>query len=134
MSHDRFVSSSGAVISGHAEHVARVRQIDRDMQAEQRAWIASLRERGVKAAHPDDGWVDRDLNRVHLAYPQFNDGLAVGDVLALGWPDDQVDRDRKINRTRLVRILRSEEASKTLKMLNPWLPSDPYYWYFEEIA
>lgn len=50
-------------------------------------WIADLRRRGVKAAHPDDGWVDREANTVHFAYPQFNDGVKVGDKIALGWPD-----------------------------------------------
>jgi len=50
------------------------------------AWIADLRAAGVKAAHPDDGWVDRAASTVHLAYPQFGGNLAVGDLLALGQP------------------------------------------------
>lgn len=53
--------------------------------AEQRQWVADQRALGCKAAHPDDGWVDREANTVGLCYPQFNDGLGVGDVLALGW-------------------------------------------------
>lgn len=51
-------------------------------------WIASLRGDGIKAAHPDDGWVDRQNNTVHFAYPDFDDGVEVGDRIALGWPDE----------------------------------------------
>lgn len=54
-------------------------------EEDERKWIADLRATGVKAAHPDDGWVDRIRNHVVLAYPQFNDGLEVGDLLALGY-------------------------------------------------
>lgn len=61
---------------------------------EERDWIARLRAEGVKAAHPDDGWVDREANSVHFAYPQFDDGVEVGGLIALGWPD----------RHRLVRV------------------------------
>lgn len=50
-------------------------------------WIKGLRANGVKASHPDDGWVDREKNEIHLCYPQFNDGLKVGDRLALGTHD-----------------------------------------------
>lgn len=46
-----------------------------------------LRRAGIKAAHPDDGWVDRKKNTIHFAYPQFNDGAGIGDKIALGWSD-----------------------------------------------
>jgi len=52
-------------------------------------WIKELRDNGVKACHPNDGWVDRELNRVHFAYPQFNDGVNVGDKIMLGWSFDE---------------------------------------------
>jgi hypothetical protein len=46
----------------------------------------------VKAAHPDDGWVTRTKAERHdfvqFAYPQFDDGVSVGDLIALGWPDE----------------------------------------------
>ncbi len=47
-------------------------------------WIEKLRSEGYKAAHPDDGWVNRENNEVVLAYPQYNDGLKVGDKMILG--------------------------------------------------
>lgn len=50
-------------------------------------WQQGLRKRGVTAAHPDDGWVNREENKLHLAYPHFvpKGGLAEGDLLALGY-------------------------------------------------
>ena len=73
--------------SGNPEFVARWDAGCREQQREQDRWVEKLRSEGVKAAHPDDGWVDRKENTVNLCYPQFNDGLQVGDVMALGWPD-----------------------------------------------
>jgi hypothetical protein len=73
-------------VSGSAEGVAMFSSIATSMEREQDAWIASLRAAGVKAAHPDDGWVDRTHNTVQFVYPQFNDGAKAGDLVALGWP------------------------------------------------
>lgn len=39
---------------------------------------------GVKALHPDDGWVDRKENTVFLSYPTFRLDIFVGDKIALG--------------------------------------------------
>lgn len=59
------------------------------------AWIAELRNKGFKAAHPNDGWVNRKDNEIVLCYPQFNDGLKIGDTMMLGWPGD-TERQRPI--------------------------------------
>jgi len=56
-------------------------------RADEANWIVGLRQRGIKAAHPDDGWVNRTNNSVTLTYPQFDDGIAVGDLIALGAPE-----------------------------------------------
>lgn len=78
-------------IRGHAEHVARWVQICADSENEERKWIADLRSIGIKAAHPDDGHVNRKRGEYHdfvkFCYPQFNDGVKEGDRIALGWPD-----------------------------------------------
>jgi len=50
-------------------------------------WIGMLRIGGVKAAHPDDECVDKKSNYIHLFYPQFNDGIKIGDSIALGTPE-----------------------------------------------
>ena len=67
--------------------VARWAEICLEGDRKEDAWITQLRSDGVKAAHPDDGWVDREKNTIHFAYPQFDDGVKVGDRIALGWPD-----------------------------------------------
>ena len=52
------------------------------------AWIKRLKRDGVKAAHPDDGWVDRKNDEVHLEYPNFLRKIEVGDRIALGTPKE----------------------------------------------
>lgn len=51
-------------------------------------WIDELREKGYKAAHPNDGWVDREKKEIHFLYPQFNDGVKIGSKVMLGWDDN----------------------------------------------
>lgn len=60
------------------------RQSGLGLQAQTREWVNNLRANGVKAAHPNDGWIDRVNGIASLRYPQFDDGLSVGDMLALG--------------------------------------------------
>jgi hypothetical protein len=64
---------------------ARVCEEHRQRKTE---WIEQLRADGVKAARPDDGWVDREADIVTGpdCYPDFNDGVEVGDLIALGDP------------------------------------------------
>lgn len=66
------------------EFVDLYEKIVRDMREEKRLWIRDLRARGIKAAHPDDGWVDRKRDIVQFVYPQFIDSAKVGDIVALG--------------------------------------------------
>jgi hypothetical protein len=78
-------------VRGRPDLVALSVKIDQDMQAAEREWIAQLRSIGIKAAHPDDGWVKRDRSKHHdfvqFCYPQFDDGVKEGDRIALGWHD-----------------------------------------------
>lgn len=71
-------------VSGNAEFVSKWHQICDEHDERERAWIQGLRERGSKAAHPNDGWVNRETNEVVFAYPQFNDGAGIGDLVMLG--------------------------------------------------
>lgn len=73
-------------VSGRPDVVALFASVAGGMERDQAEWIAALRAAGVKAAHPDDGWVDREHNEVFFCYPQFDDGVKVGDLIALGWP------------------------------------------------
>lgn len=55
-----------------------------EYERSQHEWIDRLRGKDVRAAHPDDGWVDRVRNSVRFSYPAFNDGVEVGSTIALG--------------------------------------------------
>lgn len=77
----------GSIVSGDPSFVALFNAIGRQMDAEQEFWVKNLRALGVKASHPNDGWIDRENNTLVFMYPQFNDGADVGDLVALGWPD-----------------------------------------------
>lgn len=103
-----------------AESHALVSRIANDMQGEHDKWIASLRAQGVKAAHPDDGWVDRKANTIQFAYCQFNDGAKAGDLMALGWPQGRCARPQH----RIVRLIESVRA--------PLFPANSR-WKFEEV-
>lgn len=70
--------------SGDSEHLLSwYNQIDESRRLEEE-WINSLKEEGFKAAHPNDGWVDRKNNTVILTYPYFNSGINIGDKVMLG--------------------------------------------------
>jgi len=75
---------SGGRVTGNDEAgavVARaMAETDRDYKRQTDAWVAWLRSLGVKAAHPDDGWVDRRKSEVHLCYPYFDAGPAMSHV------------------------------------------------------
>lgn len=92
--------SYGTLVSGDPAMVALWHDICREMNAVQEAWIAELRAQGVKAAHPDDGWVDRKNNTLKFVYPQFNDGAEAGDLVALGWPPGSLSSSKH----RIVRL------------------------------
>ena len=65
-------------------------RICREGQVTEDSWVDDLISRGVKASHPDDGWVARhnDPPYVQFAYPQFKSNeLSIGDLIALGRPD-----------------------------------------------
>lgn len=65
-----------------------------DTQARKDDWIEGLASVGIKAAHPDDDWVDNRLNKLHMMYPQFNLGVQIGDRIALGREPDFEGRIR----------------------------------------
>ena len=70
------------VVDGYYKIVAQQKLDEQD-------WISKLRGQGVKACHPNDGWVNRNDNKIHLCYPLFNDGVGVGDKIMLGWVNDK---------------------------------------------
>lgn len=73
-------------VRGDPKFISLWNQICQEREDEERLWIADLRSKGFKAAHPNDGWVNRETNEVFFSYPQFNDGADIGDLVMLGWP------------------------------------------------
>lgn len=102
-------------VSDDLSFVGLWHEICREMNAEQKAWIAQLRSQGIKASHPDDGWVDRKNNTLQFVYPQFNDGAKAGDLVALGWPTGSLPSGNH-------RIVRLKERKQT---------TFSEYWSFE---
>lgn len=51
---------------------------------ENKEWINKLMYLGIKAAHPDDGWVDRNKNEILFCYPYFKRNIMLDDKIVLG--------------------------------------------------
>ncbi|QOV08415.1 hypothetical protein Kirov_216 [Bacillus phage Kirov] len=83
MSYD-YQSKDGLCRSNNADFVHAWNNTIDEYNENERQWIADLESQGVKASHPDDGWVDRQKNIVFLCYPQFNNYPEIGDTIALG--------------------------------------------------
>lgn len=62
------------------------KQLNKERELDLESWKLVLRWAGFKAAHPNDGWVDREKKEIFLAYPHYNDGAEVGDPVMLGQP------------------------------------------------
>lgn len=82
--HGWFRSSDGLVESLGSGVVENYEKICSEDKRKTEEWVERLRSLGVKAAHPDDGWHERGEYRFGLAYAYFNDGIEVGDMVALG--------------------------------------------------
>lgn len=72
------------LVTGDHEFVRQFRAHCLDRHHKEEALIADLRKMGVKACHPDDGWIDRKENTIHFAYPRFDDGVEIGSIVAIG--------------------------------------------------
>jgi len=79
-------------------------------------WIKRLRSQGVKAAHPNDGWINRELKRIDFVYPDFYDGVVIGDRVALGTPSEYC-------------IVEVVNITKCGQIRNAIHPNDRYYFY-----
>ncbi len=87
------------LVSGEPKFVKLWHDICRKQELDKQEWIEQLRKEGFKAAHPNDGWVDREENSITLVYPQFNDGVKIGDKIMLGWPNGNLRPVRIIGET-----------------------------------
>jgi hypothetical protein len=79
------MSHEDCLIGGSASDQALWKSVCKEVDDLNKKWVDKLRQEGFKAAHPNDGWVDRENNKFELAYPHFDDGIEVGDKVMLGW-------------------------------------------------
>ena len=86
-------------VRGHPVFVAMWHDICGKAEADKATWISTLIEVGFKAAHPNDGWVDRKNLTLRFAYPQFNMGAGVGDLVMLGSHFDKPEKWRPVRLT-----------------------------------
>lgn len=79
--------------------------IDAGINQQRQEWIEALKAKGVKGAHADTGWSDRENKSVQLAYPYFWDNSAtIGDRFVLGSYHD------KWREGEIVKILKPRET------------------------
>ena len=78
-------------VTGNIDTVADWHSLCTQKEKREDDWLVSLQSIGMKAVHPDDGWVDRysstDFDYVCLQFPYFSDDPQPGDLIALGGPD-----------------------------------------------
>ena len=113
---EHVVSKYDPNVSGRADIIERWDRVAKERGIAAAQWIRFLRQIGVKAAHPDDGWVNRDNNSVFFCYPQFNDKPKAGDLICLG---SHYEKDN--------RIVRVTDRKKSII-------SRSVTYYFEELA
>lgn len=80
----RYQSNDGLCHSNNSNLIDTWNKIVAERERKTKEFCNYLISVGVKALHPDDGWVDRKKNTVFLSYPSFKLDIAVGDKIALG--------------------------------------------------
>lgn len=107
-------------ISGAGVEISKLfKKFQQEYKDDNKKWVQDLRDQGFKAAHPDDGYVDREKNNVYFAYPHFDDGVNIGDKIVLGWHNEK---------SRVVKIIDIEKMEILI------VPDKPtIYYYFEEV-
>ena len=93
-------------VSGRPDLIKRWDKITREQKQAKAEWIKTLIGLGIKAAHPDDGWVDRTENYVDFCYPHFNFKPKVGDLICLGSHYDDDNRIVQVIRKKTGGIIR----------------------------
>lgn len=85
---------------GDGSFLESMKNIYKKSAEDYECWVSWLREYGVKAAHPDDGWHNREEKYIHFAYPRFDDGVEIGDLIAMGDPENfRIVKIRQIEKT-----------------------------------
>lgn len=83
-----YFSSEDGLVQGldktGMEFVEGYERASRDAIDKEQSWIELLQTLGIVAAHPDDGWHNREEKHFGICYPAFNNGIKIGSMVALG--------------------------------------------------
>lgn len=80
----KYQSKDGLCRSNNFSLIDSWNKIVAEREQKTKEFCNYLISNGVKALHPDDGWVDRKNNTIFFCYPKFKLDIAVGDKIALG--------------------------------------------------
>lgn len=80
-----YKSNDGLCQSNNNEMIETWNKITEQQETAKKKYIAELRQKGIKALIPNDGWVNRTENYFQLVYPDFNDGVKIGDKVMLSF-------------------------------------------------
>jgi len=112
MRHKRHLEFIPLCKSSNPNFMEHWKNICMEADKKEEQWVNKLRADGVSASHPNDGWINRKDNELILIYPEFNDGVKIGSIVALGDPD----------KYKLVKIIDHRKG----------IIGDINYWKFEE--
>ena len=82
--HEMYSSYDRLWESKNKGFLINMEKIKRDSENKKNIWVEWLKEGGIKGAHPDDGWHNREECYFSFSYPYFNNGVDIGDMVALG--------------------------------------------------
>jgi hypothetical protein len=77
-------NETGIICEGNPTFVENMRNIIEESNDKKEKWIFWLKEYGIKAAHPDDGFHNRIERYFSFFYPYFDNGVKINDKVALG--------------------------------------------------
>lgn len=83
----KYTSNDGLAHSNNLEIIKAWNDFEVEYQNKIKECCDYLKSKGIKAFHPDDGWVNREENYVEFSYPHFLLDIKVGDKIALGGYD-----------------------------------------------
>lgn len=94
-----YVDETGFMVEGEEGTIEVMKKICDDQKKKLETFIEKLRSIGIKALHYNDGWHNRKDRSFRLVYPSFDDGVEIGDNVALGCDKEYiVVTVREINR------------------------------------
>jgi len=86
----------GQCIDPRSDFASTWAKICIDQRTQKAEFISLMRGNGFKAAHPNDGWVDRQNLTIHMCYPYFDDGIQVGDKIMIAFASDAPEKRRPV--------------------------------------